>query len=88
MSHFFKLVYSKPDVTSAADTSCTTDLHLTNLEIDISDVLNAIGQWDVNKNSGEDNVPPLFIKKSQFILSCPLQIIFNKSLDTGKFPDS
>ncbi len=44
-------------------------------------------QLKVNKSPGPDGFHPLFLRKTAKAISTPLEIIFNKSLETGTIPD-
>lgn len=40
----------------------------------------------MKKGSGPDDIPPIFYKMCSSTLTFPLTILFNLSLQTGKFP--
>ncbi|KZC07886.1 RNA-directed DNA polymerase from mobile element jockey [Dufourea novaeangliae] len=81
----FKSVYTTPStVTNTSDSN--TAFHLSDLNIDISEIFTSIGYLDINKNPGEDAIPPILVKNCQYIISQPLWILFNKSLFFGSFP--
>ncbi|KAG5861735.1 hypothetical protein JTB14_014402 [Gonioctena quinquepunctata] len=50
------------------------------------DIVEAIDRLDINKGPGSDSRPPIFLKNCSESLVEPLDIIFNKSLNTGVFP--
>lgn len=51
-------------------------------------VANILSKLDENKNGGPDGIPSLFWKKLSTVISHPLSLIFNKSLEEGVFPDT
>lgn len=62
-------------------------ISLSSIGISESDVRDSIKKLDLNKGAGPDGLPPIFIRLCMDALIIPLQIIYNKSLKEGTFPD-
>ena len=60
--------------------------HLASISITIQDVKDVLRNLNVNKASGPDLISPRLLKEGAIILSWPLSIIFNRSLEQGYFP--
>ena len=60
--------------------------HLASISITIQDVKDVLRNLNVNKASGPDLISPHLLKEGAIILSWPLSIIFNRSLEQGYFP--
>ena len=60
---------------------------LNDIEITETDVMDQLNLLDINKAYGPDGVPPRILKEAKNIISKPLSKLFNKSLQTHKFPD-
>lgn len=86
---FFTNVYVSDD--SRYQTSQVYDnrskIDLGSLYLSYEDVHNALKKIDVNKGNGPDIIPPIILKNCADSLAAPLQLIFNKSLSSGIFPD-
>lgn len=52
-----------------------------------NEVQNALDSIDINKNSGSDGLPNVFLRRTSHRLSHPLTIIYNRSLALGVFPN-
>lgn len=50
-------------------------------------IFNKLKHIDASKGPGPDSIPPSFIKRCSHVLSLPLQLIFNSSLEEGIFPE-
>ncbi|CAK1598938.1 unnamed protein product [Parnassius mnemosyne] len=57
------------------------DIRFTQLE-----VCTALKNIDPNKGAGPDKIKPVFLKHTSNTICMPLNIIFNKCLETGTFP--
>lgn len=62
-------------------------LQLTPPVIDRECLLNKLKSLDHRKGAGPDGIPPIFISKCSTALVSPLLLIFNRSLNSGVFPD-
>lgn len=51
------------------------------------EVLRQLSTLDISKGPGPDGIPPIVLKKCAENLHRPLTTIFNKSLESGTFPD-
>lgn len=82
---FFSSVYvtESPEYT---DIVSSNNINITNFSISISDIYSELGNLNVCKGPGPDNIHPIFLKHCAFALARPLHIVFNKSLRQGIFP--
>jgi hypothetical protein len=54
----------------------------------ISDEIESVLQdFDVNKGSGPDGIPPIILKNCASAFARPLSLILNRSMATSVFPD-
>ena len=60
--------------------------NLSSISITIQDVKDVLRNLNVNKECGPDLISPRLLKEGAIILSWPLSIIFNRSLEQGYFP--
>ena len=60
--------------------------NLSSISITIQDVKDVLWNLKVNKARGLDLISPRLLKEGAIILSWPLLIIFNRSLEQGYFP--
>ena len=68
------------------DTSCNSTLD--SIHISKQDVIDIISNLKQNKACGTDMINHRLLKESVHVISEPLSEFFNKSLNSGKFPDS
>ena len=52
-----------------------------------ADIVRAIGEVSSSAAAGPDRFPAMLLKQCQTALSCPLYIIWRKSIDSGEVPD-
>ena len=50
------------------------------------EILLLINKLPSNRSSGHDNLDNILLKQLKFVIATPLEIVFNKSLQTGTFP--
>lgn len=88
---FFQETYSK---FSDADRDFEYFTHFPDLTSDIGvnqillrDIMTGLKDLDANKGSGPDGIPPRFLKNLATEFAAPLFWLFNKSLETGMFPN-
>ena len=85
---YFESVYKDENCLSVdGDVSREHDLCLQELDISIGDVFNSLNSLAANTGPGTDAIPSTFFKSCNFIMSRILWLIFNKSLNSGVFPD-
>ena len=60
--------------------------NLSSISITIKDVKDVLRNLNVDKAFGPDLISPRLLKEGVIILSRPLSIIFNRSLEQGYFP--
>lgn len=85
-ANFFSLCYNISPIDNINTCSHLRELFdIGQLELDVSDVLQALLTLDASKSAGYDNLPPVFLKECATALSIPLTQIFNKSLSSGVF---
>lgn len=84
---FFKDVY-EPVIPDDLIPHFNSDINLdlSQIHIDIKDIIGGIKSLEPKTSSGPDKIPPIFLKNCAHSLSVPLNILFNKSLSTGSFP--
>lgn len=88
-SNYFSSVYENIDIVPESDASSQFVNHnstLSGIRITKDKILGKIKGLDINKGPGPDNIPVKFIKSCANELCLPLQILFTKSLQSGKFP--
>ena len=56
-------------------------------EIELSEILEEISSICPNKATGFDGVPPKIIKWAPHLFAPILQVLFNKCIDLGHYPD-
>ena len=83
----FQSVYSNFDVvdvsrTEAVDFSTTLSFH----NFELQEIIEKLNHLDVSKAAGPDGIPAVFLKSCSSSLALPLQMIFQRSLNTGQFP--
>ena len=88
-SNYFKSTYVS---STTSDNSYLTETSFTSSTINISritenDILQAINRLKPGMTAGPDLVPSFLVKDCKFIFAQPLTYIFNKSLETGHFPE-
>lgn len=81
----FSSVYSSNEPTNSKYVPITNN-HIFKIKVNESEVSMAIKRLNIDKGSGPDNIPPLFIKRCRTAITLPLTIIFNRSLQDGVFP--
>jgi len=75
-AEFFQSVFStRCTVASNYYDVHDTPLHLSDLSVDISDVLAKLDSLDCNGGPGDDTIPPIVLKQCKFILARPLWLI-------------
>lgn len=88
-SDYFASVYTQDNHNTLSST-CSVDTYvstLSKISLSESEILKKIKTLDRNKGPGPDGIPSSFIKSCGKELAVPLMLIFNKSLDTGCFPE-
>lgn len=88
-AELFASVYvnSGPDNTNQRQIEDISHSSICSVKITIDEVTRKLKRLDKNKGAGPDNIPPLLFYKCADALSLPTCTIFNKSLQTGTFPD-
>lgn len=86
-SNYFNSVYELPSDCSTDTEMVTNQVNLSNICITRQDIIDKIKKLDPNKGAGPDAIPARFVKTCGQELSIPLEILFNKSLKSGRFPD-
>lgn len=62
-------------------------LNISSVNITLARVLDELKKLNLNKGSGSDNLPPIFIRECANELALPITLIFQTSIDTGVFPN-
>lgn len=78
-----------PSVDAAVDLPSIdpTSSGLAQIELSVYDVEAGLISLDISKKAGPDNLPPIFFNKCCVSLAFPIQLLFNRSLREGVFPD-
>ena len=63
------------------------DRLLSDTKIDRKIVEKKLTKLKPSKSSGPDNIHPRVLREANSVLSCPLAILFQTSIDTGVVPD-
>ena len=87
LSENYKRVFSIPKVT-LQNPEIASEFSLTNINIDISEITKAIDDIGSNSASGPDNIPAILLKQCKQVLSWPIQMLWQKSLDTSDIPQT
>lgn len=85
---YFESVFAQPSTHDKVDYDYNTlcgDVIAT-LTFTEETVMQLLKSLDVNKGSGSDAIPPLFLVRCAPSLSLPITILFNRSLTEGTFP--
>ena len=61
---------------------------MTNINIDISEITKAVDDIGSNSASGPDDIPAILLKQCKQVLSWPIQMLWQKSLDTSDIPQT
>jgi hypothetical protein len=85
-SHYFSSVFVKSS-TPSRELRSTISYSLGNVVLQKRDLLSVMKSLDVNKGTGVDDIPNLFIKNCAEELVDPILRIFQKSLVEGVFPE-
>lgn len=83
---FFESVYVNESDTVNQHFGLEKKVDIGSVRIDEVKIAESLGEVDVTKGNGPDNVSPMFLKNCSAALSFPLYRIFNLSL-SSKFPD-
>ena len=65
-----------------------TEHVVSNINIEINEIIDVIKTLDPNKASGPDTISHRMLKICPEKIAKPLLIIFNKSLEQGKYPSA
>ncbi len=88
LADFYSSVFTKePDGDIPALERRVVLHQMGNLTTTAEDIEEVLLNLKVNKSPGLDGFHPLFMRKTAKAISKPLEIIFNKSLETGTIPD-
>jgi hypothetical protein len=63
-------------------------LSISSINIPLMEVFNELWSLKTNYSTGLDNILPKFLKETAFILSPIITFLFNKSIQTGSFPNT
>ena len=70
------------------DFESRSDVKINNLYIEIEEIVDVIKSLDPNKASGPDQISHKMLKICPEAVAVPLQIIFNKSLEQCRYPET
>ena len=84
----FESVYQISEETEFVNNNIINDFDILNISnITQERIIKAIDKLKPKKSMGSDNIPSYVIKGCKYILTEPLQIIFNLSLKNKQFPE-
>ena len=83
----FQKVYGVPSTNRNNLNYMLPELNVTNIQLTKEEIFLALSSLNITKGVGPDQVPASLLKNCAEALSLPLYYIFNKSLNTGAFPD-
>ena len=63
------------------------DGDLNDIELTEKDIIDAIGELNMNSAAGPDGIPAIFLINTKISIANPLKMILRKSLDEQKIPD-
>ena len=63
------------------------DGDLNDIELTEKDIIDAIGELNMNSAAGPDGIPAIFLINTKISIANPLKMILRKSLDEEKIPD-
>lgn len=86
-NEYFTSVYSV-ESGSNFDVMYDVDINVHNISVDACDVLKNLVNLNCKKGAGPDGIPPKFYKELSSDLALPFCIIFNLSIQSGKFPQA
>lgn len=90
---YFSSVYSSENQSSISSQHINSRIVINNSDsfalanIKQEDIFKKLKSLDITKGPGSDQIPAIFIKRCAEELTIPLNIIFNKSLCVGVFPE-
>jgi hypothetical protein len=84
-NEYFSSVYTNDSV-SNFNIIFDCNVNLNDLSVDTDQVLDRLMGLNCNKGAGPDDIQPLFYKENSLSLALPLSLIFNLSINSGKFP--
>jgi len=88
LNTFFSNIYVNEDVTHIPYCEDRTNGQiLSDLEISENEVFDKLMNLDITKSMGPDNLHPRLLKEISKEISCPLALLFNKSLSSGVLPE-
>lgn len=82
---YFSSVYQRPDHGIVRGNQTSSDFNMSPIEVE--EVKLILLKLDQYKVSSPDDVPTIFYKKLSSSISLPLSILFNKSINEGKYPE-
>lgn len=88
-SKFFQNVYTRHETDSSLDDFITerSDQNCFRMNISSENVYSVLSLMDLNKGSGHDNVPSIFLRQCAEVLCQPLAMIFSRSFSDGCYPE-
>ena len=86
LGKFFNSVYSPQTNDEMPDMETLCNNEIRDIEITKAEIRERLAKINVNKSCGPDNIHPLLLQKTADITCVPLELIFNKSLQSGECP--
>ena len=90
LNSFFASVFTKENLNQKPDMA---DQHppntlLNDIEFGREEIENEVKKLKSGKSAGPDNIHPRVLKETISVISAPLALIFNKSMQVGQLPDA
>ena len=86
---FFTSVLTKEDLNDIPEFNASYNGHcIINIQFSENDIEEILKALKVTKSPGPDNIQPRILKELANVLAKPLYLLFRKSIDTGKLPNS
>ncbi|KAJ8933971.1 hypothetical protein NQ318_004577, partial [Aromia moschata] len=83
---FFSSVYLNDNVTDLPSLEYKGNLPISDYQISVIDIIEGITELRCKYSYGPDGIPSCLLKNCVFTLVNPLKLLFNLSLNSGKFP--
>ena len=88
LNEFFQSVFTKENDGPLPDAPCyNTGSKLLDFEIKVDKVRKQLSSLHTGKAPGPDGITPMVLAKAADSLALPLQLLFQRSLDSGSVPD-
>ena len=87
LNKYFSTVFTVEDTLYEKVIPNKTDSKLLEIHISVDKVMKKLQKLKIGKSPGPDGIHPRVLKELTAVISLPLTILFNASLELGKLPD-